>query len=261
MLKRILLAWFVANFVLAGIFAFFTGGWYLRLPMFTGMAAELGLIILPNLILPILLLRFAWPVPVADLRQALGWKKVGWRPFLIGAAAFVVYLALSILASKLLGPGIPYSKPGEGGGIGGLAGLLFLLVFIVFVLITVAGEETMFRGLIQTQVGQHYGVWIGILLTVILFGLRHLPADIFYANLWQATPRMWLARQVDLYLGAVALSLARYFGRSTFASASMHFLIFMFILVSGFFLMDLLYFPPAAGMADPVASIRVERMK
>ena len=235
MIKRILLAWFGANFVLAGAFALLTGGWYLRLPTSVGMIAELSLIMLPNLFFPILLLRYAWPVPVDNLRQALGWQRIGWRPFLIGGAAFAIYLILSSLSSSLLGSSIPYSLPGEGGGVSGLAGVVLLLYFIVFVIITVTCEETMFRGLIQTQISQKYGVWIGILLTVVLFGLRHLPADIFYAQVWQATPRMWLARQTDLYLAATALGLARYFGRSTYASATMHLMIFIFILIAGFF--------------------------
>jgi membrane protease YdiL (CAAX protease family) len=235
MLKRILLVWFAANFALAGLFALFTGGWYLRLPTFVGMAAELGLIILPNLLFPILLLRYGWPVPVSNLRQALGWEWKGWHPIFIGVIAFIIYLVLSTFSSHILGSSIPYNLPGgEGGSISGLAGLLALLLFIVFVVISVAGEETMFRGLIQTQTSQHYGVWAGVLLTIVLFGLRHLPADLFYANVWNATPRMWLARQVDLYLGAILFSLARYFGRSTYASATMHFSIFMFILVQGF---------------------------
>jgi membrane protease YdiL (CAAX protease family) len=234
-LKRLLLVWLAANFILAGVFALLTGGWYLRLPVLTGMAAELGLIMLPNLIFPILLLRYAWPTPVSSIREALGWQWNGWRAILSGAAAFIVYLILSTLLGRILGSGIPYSLPGEGGAINGLAGLLALLGYLVFVAVAVAGEETMFRGLIQTQASQHYGLWAGILLTVILFGLRHLPADIFYAHVWNATPRMWLARQVDLYLGAVFLSLARYFGHSSYASAIMHLSIFLYILGSGFF--------------------------
>src|SRR5512140_252885 len=193
MLKRIFLVWFMANFVLAGAFALLTGGWYLRLPTSLGMIAELSLIMLPNLVFPILLLRYAWPVPVDNFRRALGWQRIGWRPLLIGGAAFAIYLILSSLLSSLLGPSIPYSKPGEGGGVSGLAGVLLLLYFIFFVIITVASEEAMFRGLIQTQISQKYGVWVGILVTVVLFGLRHLPADIFYAQVWQATPRMWVA--------------------------------------------------------------------
>ncbi|MBN2385817.1 MAG: CPBP family intramembrane metalloprotease [Anaerolineales bacterium] len=235
MLKRILLIWFVANFAIAGLFALLTGGWYLRLSTFAGIAAELGLVMLPNLLFPILLLRYGWPAPVSDLRQALGWQWKGWRPIFIGLIAFAIYRILSFFLSNILGPSIPYNLPGsEGGSIGGLAGILALLFFIGFVVITVMSEETMFRGLIQTQTSQSYGVWVGVLLTMVLFGLRHLPADIFYAHIWNATPRMWLARHVDLYLGAILLSLARYFGRSTYASATMHSLIFMLILVQGF---------------------------
>ena len=235
MLKRILLAWFVANFVIAGLAAALTGGWYLRLPPLMSMGAELSLIILPNLLLPLLLLRYAWPAPVASLREALGWQWRGWRPVLVGAIAMAILWAVSMPIASVLGPGIPYNlPPGQGGGpITGLAGLLVLPLYAAFVVITVAGEETMFRGLIQTQVGARYGTWLGIGLTILLFGLRHLPADIFYAHLWNATPRMWLARQVDLYLGAILLSLARHFGRSTYASATMHLLIFVTIFVQG----------------------------
>ena len=234
MLKRILLVWFAANFALAGLFALISGGWYIRLPVLVGMVAELGLIIVPNLLFPFLLLRYGWPAPVSNLCLALGWEWKGWRPIFIGIIAFVIYLILSFPLSHILGPSIPYNMPGQGGSISGLAGLLALLYFIVFVVITVVGEETMFRGLIQTQTGQLYGVLAGILLTIVLFGLRHLPADIFYAHVWNATPRMWLARQVDLYLAAILFSMARYFGRSTYASATMHFLIFMLILAQGF---------------------------
>ncbi len=234
MLKRILLVWFAANFALAGLFAILTGGWYLRLPVGVRMITELGLIIVPNLLIPILLLRYGWPAPVSNLRQALGWEWKGYRPIFIGIIAFIIYLILSISSSHILGPSIPYNLPGEGGSISSLAGLLALLLFIVFVAITVVGEETMFRGLIQTQTSQHYGFWVGVLLTVVQFGLRHLPADLFYAQVWNATPRMWLARQVDLYLGAILFSWARHFGRSTYASATMHLLLFIFILVIGF---------------------------
>lgn len=232
MLKRIVLTWFAANFLIAGLAALLTGGWYLRLPPLPSMGAELGLIILPNLILPLLLLRYAWPAPIASLRQALGWQWGGWRPVLAGMAAMAALWALSTPIGKALGPGIPYNLPGST-PITGAAGLLFLPVYAAFVVITVAGEETMFRGLIQTQVGARYGTWLGVGLAIALFGLRHLPADIFFAHLWNATPRMWLAREVDLYLAAVLLSLARHFGRSTYASATMHLLIFASIVMQG----------------------------
>ncbi len=234
MLKRILFVWLAANFLLTGLYALVTGSWYYHLQPFVGMAAETGLIVLPNLLFPILLLRYGWPEPVSSLNQALGWQRKGWRPILVGAIAFTIYLIISIPLAHFLGPGIPYNLPGGSGPISGLAGLLALFGYIVFVVATVVGEETMFRGLIQTQTSQYYGVWAGILLTIILFGLRHLPADLFFAHVWSATPRMWLARQVDLYLGAILFSLARFWGRSTYASATTHFLMFMFILAQGF---------------------------
>ncbi len=235
MIKRILLTWFGANFLFAGIFALLSGGWYLRLPTLAGMGAEMGLIVLPNLLLPLLVLRYAWPEKIERLSLALGWTRSGWRPILVGVAAFGIYLLLSTLLSNLLGPGISYNAPGQGGSITGWLGLLALLGYILFALFTVLSEETMFRGLIQTQVSQRYGVWVGIILAMLLFGLRHLPADIYYAQLSPATAGMWLARQADLYLGAGLLGLARHFGRSTYASATMHFLIFMGMLAQGFF--------------------------
>ena len=162
MLKRILLVWLIANFLIAGVAALLTGGWYLRLPTFVRIVAELGLIILPNLLFPILLLRYAWPIPIGGFRKELGWQWSGWHLILVGIIAFVIYLLLSIPLSNILGPSIPYSQPGEGGPITGLAGLLALFLFVLFVVVTVIGEETMFRGLIQTQVSEHSGVWAGI---------------------------------------------------------------------------------------------------
>lgn len=85
----------------------------------------------------------------------------------------------------------------------------------------------MFRGWIQTQVGERYGAWVGLGVGALLFGLRHLPADLFYGRVWEATPRMWSSRQAQLYLGALLLGLARHLGRSTYASAIMHGLIFV----------------------------------
>jgi hypothetical protein len=60
----------------------------------------------------------------------------------------------------------------------------------------------------------------------LLFGLRHLPADIYYGALWDATPQMWLSRLAQLYLAAVLLGMARLVGKSTYASAIVHTLTF-----------------------------------
>lgn len=231
MLKRIVAFWAIANFVIVGLVSWLAGGWYLGWPVspYVRMAAELGLIILPNLVLPILALRSGWPMPVVSLKEALGWQWNGWRSLITGVLAFVVFFALSKVIARSFGGSIPYNAPGADGEsitIKGAADILILLAVLLgilaFVFITVIGEETMFRGWIQTQIGKCYGIWAGLLVGAILFGLRHLPADLFYARVWQATPQMWISRLLELYLGALCFGFARYIGKSTYASAIMH---------------------------------------
>ena len=239
MLKRILITWAAANFVLVGAVSWMAGGWYLGWQASPGviLLAELGLIMLPNLILPVIILRYGWPGPVASVSHALGWRWNDWRSLAWGILGFAAFIMLSSLVVRWLGEGIPYNLPGDTGeGIqlnrpsDILRILALLLGLLASALITVAGEETMFRGLIQTQVGERYGAWVGLLSGALLFGLRHLPADFFYAQVWQSTPQMWLSRQVQLYLVALCLGWVRYFGRSTFASAILHGLVFLAVL-------------------------------
>lgn len=237
MLKRILITWFVANFVIAGLASWLASGWYLGWDLSTtaGMLAELGLIILPNLLLPVLVLRFWWPERVPSIRQVLGWRWNGWRSLLTGGIAFLAVFLLLRAIVALVGESIPYHLPGAGGegiALHGLGEIIAVLLSLAgFVIFTVAGEETMFRGWIQTQMGQHYGTWIGLLIGMLLFGLRHLPADLFYARAWQATPQMWLSRQLQLYLLALCLGLARHYGKSTYASAITHALVLIVALL------------------------------
>jgi membrane protease YdiL (CAAX protease family) len=237
MAKRILITWFVANYAISGLASWLAGGWYLGWEMSTtaGMLAESGLIVLPNLILPILVLRFWWPQPVPSIRQALGWRWTGWRSLLTGGIAVLAVFLLLRAVVALAGESIPYHLPGAGGegiALHGLGEIIAVLLGLaVFVALTTAGEETMFRGWIQTQLGERYGAWIGLLIGMLLFGLRHLPADLFYARAWQATPQMWLSRQLQLYLLALFLGLARHFGKSTYASAITHALVLVVALL------------------------------
>jgi membrane protease YdiL (CAAX protease family) len=236
MIKRILITWLMANFVIAGLFSLIGGEWYLgwQTSPAAGMLVELGLIMVPNLLLPVLVLRYWWPEPITDIRKALGWDWTGWRSLLTGAVAFLAFYLLLNVAFALFGNSIPYHLPGtnnSGMSINQASDVLKILAallgLLAFATITIAAEETMFRGWIQTQVGQRYGMWIGLLLCALFFGLRHLPADMFYAQVWQATPQMWISRQVQLYLLAFCLGLARYFGKSTYASAITHALVFL----------------------------------
>jgi membrane protease YdiL (CAAX protease family) len=184
MLKRILIIWLIANFVIVSLASWMVGRWYLGwqgMPV-VGMIAELCLIMIPNAVLPIIVLRYWWPETIDDLRDALGWRWRGWRCVVAGVVAFLIAILLTSAITRWFGESIPYNlaETESNSGItieqasdvlkivGLLAGLL------VFVVITVVGEETMFRGWIQTQVGSRYGAWVGLFLAVLLFGLRHL---------------------------------------------------------------------------------------
>jgi membrane protease YdiL (CAAX protease family) len=147
---------------------------------------------------------------------------------LAGIAGFVLVYAVIKLAENILGDSIPYQFPEASSQNGGLAAttpggiLVLLLGLAAFAALTAIGEEIMFRGYIQTQIGQRYGEITGILFAALLFGLRHLPNDIFYARLWQATPEIWLSRQVQLYLAALIFGLTRHYGKSTISSSICH---------------------------------------
>jgi membrane protease YdiL (CAAX protease family) len=187
MLRRALLAYFVANFVIIGLVMWFRGGWYAGWtdnPL-AGMLAQFVLVVLPNLLLPIFLLKYERTTGFSSLSDILGWHWSGRQTLLAAGAGFVSFIALSTFISKWSGPPIPYQIP----GVEPLSAdklnevLLLLVVLLLFVGLTVAAEETMFRGLIQTRFCARFGVVVGILITVILFGLRHLPDDIYYAHL------------------------------------------------------------------------------
>jgi membrane protease YdiL (CAAX protease family) len=225
MLKRLLLIWFVANFAIVGIASILMGRWYLSNPPLIALTLELALVMVPNLALPIWALgRPAFRTHVTR-RESLGWKWPGMRALLWGLAAFGAILGMDALISRLFGNPIPYNLPASAGPIqaSGLLGALGVIVLLlVFVGLTVASEETMFRGFIQGQASIAYGPLPGLLLSAMLFGLRHLPADLFYARAWSAPPSMWFSRQLQLYTSALALGIARLGGRSTSASAITH---------------------------------------
>jgi len=235
MIKRIVLVWLVANAVVVGLASAAAGRWYVgwTISPMAKMWVEVLLLMLPNLVLPVLVLRYRWSEPVGPVRMELGWIWNGRRSVLTGIAMFAVLYGAMRLLSSVIGEGIPYDLPGAPDTIrvqGPLAVVGVLVTILGFVVLTVVGEETMFRGLAQTQIGKRYGVWAGILVPAVLFGLRHLPNDLYYARVWQATPRMWVARELQLYLAAILLGVTRHLGRSTYASSVTHGLLLVTVL-------------------------------
>jgi membrane protease YdiL (CAAX protease family) len=229
LIGRLLSVWFVANFLIVGVVSALAGRWYLGwMPRALGILAELVLVHLYNLLLPLWLLRRGWFRPSTNLRDALGWRWAGGRTLAGGVIAFLLLIGLNVGANLAFGDPIPYNLPGEEGtsADSSLAALGLLFIFLIFVVWITVAEETMFRGLIQTQLTTAYSAPLGILGAALLFGLRHLPADLFYASIWGATPQMWLCRQIQLYGAGLLLGLARHYGRLTYAPWITHLLIF-----------------------------------
>jgi membrane protease YdiL (CAAX protease family) len=104
-----------------------------------------------------------------SLRE-LGWTWAGWRTVIIGLAGLAALFVISVASQRIIGNpvGLP-PRP--------LTRLDIALAATMMLVLNVAAEETMFRGYLQTDLTRRHGAWIGIGLTVLLFGLRHLPDD------------------------------------------------------------------------------------
>ena len=102
-MKRILIVWLVANFLVVGIAAWVAEGWYLGWGLIPGIVAELALIMIPNLLLPMVVVRCWWPEPVTNIRQSLGWVWNGWRAIITGVVAVAASVPLSKAVEAVAG--------------------------------------------------------------------------------------------------------------------------------------------------------------
>jgi membrane protease YdiL (CAAX protease family) len=107
-----------------------------------------------------------------------------------------------------------------------------LALLVLLLGLTALAEETMFRGFLQTYLVGGYGAWAGILLAALLFGLRHLPVDIYSGLVTGASAASWLSRLVQLYSLALILGLVRH-KASTWASWLVHEGVLVLILLLG----------------------------
>ncbi|MFQ6058392.1 MAG: type II CAAX prenyl endopeptidase Rce1 family protein [Anaerolineae bacterium] len=221
-LGLMLAVWLVANFVPHGLIYLFTGKVYLQFSPYAGFAGEISTMLL-NLLLPLLALRYLSPARSTSLRDALAWRWRGWSTLGWGVLGYALGMAAALAINVGLGPPFSY-----GAGIQPASRLelvLLLLILVVLIAVTTLGEETMFRGYLQTELTERYGAWVGILLPALLFGLRHLPSDLYYGQ--GASPAMWLSRLSQLYLGAVVFGLTRHAARSTASTWIMHLLTYL----------------------------------
>ena len=190
---RLVLVWLAANYGYHAGFYLLTGWPYFALAPMQAMLAEMGLMAL-NLGLPLIALATADPRP-ASLRSALAWSWRGWRTVAWGLLGFGLIVLTTPLVNYLVGaPPFAY-----GGGFGPITpsqnwtGALALLALLLTLwLVTTLGEEIMFRGYLQTGFSQRFGPLAGLLVTALLFALRHTPADLYWG--WGAPIQQWASR-------------------------------------------------------------------
>lgn len=219
----LLAVWFGANFIPHLIVFLTTGQVYYQLSPFWQLLAESSIMLL-NLVLPLIALRYA-SGQKGRILHSLGWQWAGWRTIWIGLLGFVGFM-IAAIGTQLIGQ--PISSPPRR-----LTSQELILTLALLLGLTAVAEETMFRGYIQTTLTQGYGPWIGIGGTVLLFGLRHLPMDLYNGLVQHSSLPAWVSRLLQLYLGALLFGLVRHRGKSTWASWVMHESVLVLIVVLG----------------------------
>ncbi len=230
-LAVLLLTWLAANTLTHIIVAIATGGIYYQLPFLALISAEASIALL-NFLLPIVAVRLV-------LRESLsfgstfGWTWTGWRIPVLAGAGFLAFMLLASASNSVFGNQvIAYGAPGMAGPVSRVD---YLIMTLMLLALPAMGEETMFRGFLQTRFTAMYGSALGILLPAVLFAVRHHPSDVYFGAVNHVPLAGWANRGVQLYLGAVMFGLVRHWARSTWASWAFHMMIILFILVLGGF--------------------------
>ena len=211
-LARLLVVWFVANLAPHLVVFAATGRIYYQLSPLAGIAAETSIMLL-NLLLPVVALR--WEGQKQGVLTELGWHWPGARVIWIGIGAAAVMFALGIATQRLIAN--PVGLPRRT-----LTPFEVALAILMMLVLNTAAEETMFRGYLQTGFSRMYGPALGIGIAALLFGLRHLPMDIYGAVATHAAGAAWASRIIQMYGAAAGLGLARHWGGSNWASWIAH---------------------------------------
>ena len=232
----LLITWFAANALTHVIVAVVTGGILYQLPLLAFQGAEASIYLL-NFLLPILAVRYVLKEPLS-FAGSFGWRWTGWKVPALACGGFVAFMLLCIVTNWLFANRIiSYGAPGMAGPVSRMDYLVCMLVLLIF---PAMGEETMFRGLLQTRLTAMYGATAGIMVPAALFAIRHHPSDIYFGIVNHVPPAGWANRAAQLYLMAVVFGLVRHFARSTWASWMLHMTIIILIIITGGFLRGLL---------------------
>jgi membrane protease YdiL (CAAX protease family) len=200
LLSWILLLWAIANFGPHLIVRLVFGEPYFGLPMYLATPIEVGLMVL-NLVLPLWWLHrrgIPWPA-------GLAWQRSGRQTWLWGLGGLALVLVMGWATGRSIGAGAVAGDQGRSYGFPEILPLLAALLGLWVA--AVAGEEVMFRGWMQTQLAAHGPVWLSVALPALLFGLRHLPLDLYQGHAGTAG---WAARLLELYGLALIMGLIRW---------------------------------------------------
>lgn len=216
----VLLLWAVANFGPHLVVYLLSGQPYFALPPYIAIPIEVGLMAL-NLGLPLCWLRQRG----TPWQDGLAWRWQGRRTCLWGLAGLAISLIWSWIVTLLMP--VPGASSTEGQAypfpqiLRVFAGLLILWA------VTIIGEEGMFRGWMQTELEAHAPAWLSILLPALLFGLRHLPLDLYEGHAGFAG---WAARQLELYGVALLIGLVRWRTGSIASTIILHGLLWWLVI-------------------------------
>ncbi|GAB3457788.1 CPBP family intramembrane metalloprotease [Streptomonospora sediminis] len=171
---------------------------------------------LPALVLAAVHLGFGRPVPFVQW-AALGIGPAGRTFAVIGLllAVMVLIPALTIAAAALLG--LVDFAPSEGAAVTAL----MVAPMIVVMMVTTLGEETAWRGYLQTTLAP-LGFWRSTLAIGAYWSLWHLPVSAAYWLDGAMDGREVLVTSVNLLLSAIALSAVRYLSHSVWPAVAGH---------------------------------------
>ena len=232
----LLSTWIVANGLTHTIVLILTGGIYYQLPFPLNISAEASISLL-NFLLPVLATRYILKEPLS-FAGSFSWMWTGWKIPVLACCGFIVYMLVCNIGNWFFDNNmISYGAPGLTGPVTRLDYLIFVLILLIF---PALGEETMFRGFLQTRLTAIYGKIAGILVPAALFAIRHHPTDIYFGIVNHTPLAGWANRAFQLYIFAIILGLVRHFSRSTWASWIIHIIIIFIIIIKGGFLRVLL---------------------
>ena len=222
-LPHILLAWAIANFLPHIVVFVLSGKIYYQLSLEWAIISESSIMLL-NLFLPIIFLRY-FTNQKESVADYLGWKWRGFGVIGIGFIGLILYFLILIITQSTLGN--PISTPGWNLN----SPFKIVAILILLLVLTAACEETMFRGFLQTAMTREYGNCVGIVIPALLFGLRHLPMDLYAGFSQNASISAWVCRMLQLYLGGILFGVFRFWGKSTWASWFIHEMVLIFIII------------------------------